>query len=283
MPIVLGEDRGDQVGKIAGRGASPEPRGGDASPRTPRGGFGVLARRCAADPFAEAFALLAHRCKITRETQGHRGAESHVGEADTVPPRELRARNQKNRPGEHVPSYPGAQARTGETGAGMLRDLGTHSRATNPLHGTSRMWEGHRVPRSYRRDGTERGNRCKDAPGLGSPLKAQQSPAEHQPNVGGAPCAAILPARRHGTGKPEQDAPATKGRAGPLAAEGKMVFGEASLPVGPEPPLSGTKPASEWPQAMPQEQPDSQGHAPKGRQVPFGRAAAKQIQGIACR
>ena len=38
-------------------------------------------------------------------------------------------------------------------GSGMLRALGTHSRPRNPLQGTSRMWEGHRVPRSSRRGG----------------------------------------------------------------------------------------------------------------------------------
>jgi len=38
------------------------------------------------------------------------------------------------------------------------------------------------------------------APGLGNPLKASQSPAKDQPNVGGAPCAAVL----HGPEKPEQ-------------------------------------------------------------------------------
>jgi hypothetical protein len=44
-----------------GRGASPESRRGDASPRTPRAGCGVPVRRFAADPFAEASAWLAHR------------------------------------------------------------------------------------------------------------------------------------------------------------------------------------------------------------------------------
>jgi len=43
--------------------------------------------------------------------------------------------------------HPGAPARTGETGARMLRALGTHSRPGNPRQDTSRMWEGHRVPR----------------------------------------------------------------------------------------------------------------------------------------
>jgi len=69
----------------------------------------------------------------------------------------------------------------------------------------------------------------------------------------------------------------------PLAAEGKMVFGEASLPTGSEPPLTGAKPASDRPQPMPQKQPGSGRRTPKGRQVPFGRAAAKKIQGVACR
>ena len=59
--------------------------------------------------------------------------------------------------------HSGAPARNGETGARMLRlrraalspvagasllrALGTPSRPANPLQGTSRMWEGHRVPR----------------------------------------------------------------------------------------------------------------------------------------
>jgi len=34
-------------------------------------------------------------------------------------------------------------------GASLLRALGTHSRPTNPLQGTSRMWEEHRVPRLF--------------------------------------------------------------------------------------------------------------------------------------
>ena len=70
-----------------GRGASPEPRREDASPRTPRGGFGVPARRFAAGPFVEAFALLAHRCRIARRTKnqgpGRAGGTWTVDEADS--------------------------------------------------------------------------------------------------------------------------------------------------------------------------------------------------------
>jgi len=50
-----------------------------------------------------------------------------------------------------------------------------------------RKWQPGREGRSFPR------GRSILAPGLGNPLKAQQSPARDQPNVGGAPCAAVLP------------------------------------------------------------------------------------------
>jgi len=72
-------------------GASPSPpRRGDMSPRTPRYGFGVLARRCAADQYAEAFALLAHRRGTPRKARCQRHTKPRVAAMGSIDRRSAR-------------------------------------------------------------------------------------------------------------------------------------------------------------------------------------------------
>ena len=76
------------------------------------------------------------------------------------------------------------------------------------------------------------------APSLGGPLKARQSPAESQPNVGGAPCAAIFLAGRHEPGKPEQGCSGYEGQPFPRS---RSILVRALGPHSrPDNPLQGT-------------------------------------------